>query len=528
MHTFAVQVQERLPSPRWRVGGALVALCLVGTACGSTLSQRELNAQAAETFNASFDKSLPSPALPSAAGPAASVADPGSGSPAPSGSPSAAASTSSNATTPVRPGESPAPGAKPNAPASSAAAAAPAHNSTGGGGAAGPSGSGTSPSGSSLPGQPAPAAPGGPKSEIVIGSFGVESGVVGAIMLPVAQAARVWATDINARGGLGGHPVRLIVADDEGDPNKTASLVTRMIEQDKVVAFLGEHAPTTIQAALPILEKRRVPILGGCNCSSLTAHSPMVFQVGTGSEWGLIWAHALQLKAFSDKKKVSVFACREVAVCENVRAHYREVAAVLGLQVVHEAQVTLAQPDYTAEVIAARNAGAEAIVAAIDNTAAVRMARSAHRQGYFPEIVIQYSGLDDRTTQAGGDELEGALIGGGMPYWGSPKMADYKAAMARYAPSGIKASIGMNVWGAGKLMEKIAATFPAQQVSSEDFLRGLYGLRDETLGGLIPPLTYREGKGTENECIIPIKFTKNSFVAPNGDTWMCPPVRKSD
>ncbi|MEW6476620.1 MAG: ABC transporter substrate-binding protein [Actinomycetota bacterium] len=521
----------------FRMAGALLALCTVGTACGSTLSDKELNAQAAETFNASFDRSAdPSDATPGDS----TAADAGRGSTTDAevsggaGTASPGGPAAGNAATPAGTGSAAgtvdrgaaSAGAAKTGAAGSSSAATPGRPVGSRANEPAPTRAGTPVPGQ--PGTPGPVAPGGPKSEIVIGSFGVESGVVGAIMLPVAQAARVWATDINARGGLNGHPVRLIVADDEGDPNKAASIVTRMIEQDKVVAFLGEHAPTTIQAVLPILEKRRVPILGGCNCSPLTAHSPMTFQIGTGSEWGLVWAHSLQLTAFSDKKKISVFACREVQVCENVRVKMADAAKVLGLHIVHQAQVTLAQPDYTAEVLAARNAGAEAIVAAIDNTAAVRMARSAHRQGYHPVISIQYSGMDDRTTQAGGDELEGALIGGGMPYWGSPKMADYKAAMGRYAPGGIKASIGMNVWGAGKLMEKISAGFPDSGVTSEDFLRGLYSLKDETLGGLIPPLTYREGKGTENECIIPIKFQNNTFVAPNGDTWLCPPVRKSD
>ncbi|MEW6471494.1 MAG: ABC transporter substrate-binding protein [Actinomycetota bacterium] len=509
------------PTRSW--WAALLAAALVSSACGSTLSDEELAAQATESFRASLRQVDPGPrTVPGDGGDSGgAAADPGQPQDAGAAETVGAAPLTGSAGSP---GSAPAAG---RSPVPGGGAGRGTGTGQGSGGAAAGAGRADAPRSAPTSATAPPAAPAGPRSEIVLGVFGIQSGVIGGVMLPTVHGARAWAADVNARGGVAGHPVRLIVADDEGDPNKTVAIVRRMLDQDKVVAFYAEHAPTTMQAALPIIAERQVPIIGGCACSKYTANHPIAFQVGTGSDWGLVWSHMLQLQAFApDKKKLSVLSCREVQVCENIRGKFKEAAATLGLKVVHEAQVTLAQPDYTAEVLGARNAGAEALVAVVDNFSAIRMARAAHRQSYFPELVVQFSAHDERVPKVGGEDVEGALIGGGMPSWDSPRLADYRTAMARFVPGGIKATIGINAWVAGKLIERIAGSFPAT-VTSADILRGLRSLNGETLGGLIPPLTYKENRGTENECIIAYRIEQGRFVPANGDNWVCPPVPKA-
>ena len=85
----------------------------------------------------------------------------------------------------------------------------------------------------------------------------------------------------------------------------------------------------------------------------------MVFNSTTGSTDGTQWAHIAGLTKFnSDKKKAAILYCREAQTCPLLAAGAKKFAEQAGLKVVNEAQVSLAQPDYTAEVIAARNAGA--------------------------------------------------------------------------------------------------------------------------------------------------------------------------
>src|SRR5207244_2632220 len=139
-------------------------------------------------------------------------------------------------------------------PAGSSGAPAGALPSPGAGAAGTAAGSGGGGALPSAPGTGSGAGGGATGAEIRLGSFGVQSGILGATMAPFFQGARAWVADVTARGGLNGHPVRLILGDDGGDPAKTQALVRRMVEQDKVQAFYTVAAPTTLQAATPYLE----------------------------------------------------------------------------------------------------------------------------------------------------------------------------------------------------------------------------------------------------------------------------------
>jgi branched-chain amino acid transport system substrate-binding protein len=488
---------------------SLLAMMTVAGGCGSGGSQKTAEVAsrtAPAATEAAHDGGVAAAGEPAVAapGPAGDAAAP-SPKVAPSGAGHAAAgaarlpSEAGSATKPTA-GKAPAPGGP-----VSAAAAAPTPVPAPGPGVT-----------------PAPS-PAEAKSEILLGSIGTEGGVLGSLMLPILQGGRAWVADVNARGGLNGHPVRVIFGDDGGDPSRALGLARRMVDQN-VVAFYLDHGPGTFQAIAPFLEEKKIPMIGGCNCSIPTARSPMFFPIGPAAEVGLAWSQVLPLFAYSDERKVSILYCRETAGCKAARDVIVGFAEKYGLKVVHNAQASVAQPDFTAEILAARNAGAEAFIALLDSFSIIRLARAAHRQNWSPTITGQYSVHDERFTKEGGKDIEGVVVGAGLLHWDSPKMADYRQAVERYVPGAIKGTFGEVGWVTGKLLEVIAKGFPAKP-TKDDFLQGLHGLDGETLGGLIPPLTYREGKGHDdsNNCIIPLRIEGGKFAPKDGDNFLCAP-----
>lgn len=515
---------RRGTSARRTVLAVLIGAVLVATGCGSSVKDKEPAAAGTATTVERNE-----------AGGSEAVPTPPPGEEAPT-APAEVGSSTEQPATPSQDGGVPTTAGKAQAaPKSSAAAAqgsAKSGQSTGAAsspaGKAPESGSGAGPSrgpgGSAVaPGVPLPS--GGPKGEIVVGSFGTQGGVIGANMLPSHQGARAWVADVNARGGLEGHPVRLVLADDEGDPNKALAIVRRMVEQDRVIAFIVHHGPSTVQSVLPYLEEKKIPLIGSCGCAAETAASPMSFDPNSSADWGLAWSQLMGIPAFSDKRKAALFSCREVSVCANGRKRILVAAKALGINIVYDAQVSLVQPDYTAEVLSARSAGAEAIIVLIENSGIIRVARDAHRQNYFPLISGQFSSHDERFAKNGGKDVEGVVLGGGSVGWDSPLLADMRAAVKRHVPDAVMSSSLGRAWVAGKLVERAAALagLPAQPTSA-DLLRGIYALKGENLGGLIPPVTFTEGRPYENHCVVPFLIEPGGKYRPkDGDNWSCPP-----
>ncbi len=63
----------------------------------------------------------------------------------------------------------------------------------------------------------------------------------------------------NAAGGIKGRKVELITYDNQGKPQETVTVVTRLIQQDKVAALLGEVASRARSPRRPSPSARACP-----------------------------------------------------------------------------------------------------------------------------------------------------------------------------------------------------------------------------------------------------------------------------
>src|ERR671939_661135 len=80
--------------------------------------------------------------------------------------------------------------------------------------------------------------------------------------------------EINKAGGIGGRQIQLVIEDDQGLPAQAATVVTKLINQDKVQALLGEVASSNSLAAAPKAQEAKVPMI------SPSSTNPAVTQVG--------------------------------------------------------------------------------------------------------------------------------------------------------------------------------------------------------------------------------------------------------
>jgi branched-chain amino acid transport system substrate-binding protein len=301
-----------------------------------------------------------------------------------------------------------------------------------------------------------------------------------------------------------------------------------MIEQDGVIFFLGVFAPTTEQALVPLLEEKQVPIVSTCGCSPADDSSPIVFPMGPSGDTGTAWAHILPMlkgNVPQDKlQKVGLLYCREVPSCPHMRELIRSYQEAAGFKLVWEAQASLAAPDFTAEMLSAKNAGVEALTMIMDNSSVVRIERSAKQQNFKPQFVNQQSGHEDRVAREA--DVEGHLTAATTAPWdSSPKMKIFRDAMDKYQPKEVRGSWGAQAFVAGLLMEKLSKNFSPKPTPA-DVLTGLYSLRGETVDGRLPPLSFVKGAknhSTVDLCIIPLKITGGAFKPTNGEEYTCAP-----
>ncbi len=60
---------------------------------------------------------------------------------------------------------------------------------------------------------------------------------------------------INAKGGVLGRPVEVVVMDSKGDPKEAALIAQKLVEDPAIVAEVGDFTSTCCLAAAPIYER---------------------------------------------------------------------------------------------------------------------------------------------------------------------------------------------------------------------------------------------------------------------------------
>ena len=128
--------------------------------------------------------------------------------------------------------------------------------------------------------------PGHPQSPIRIGVIEPLSGPVAASGNYVRMGAEIARDWINAKGGIAGRKVDLLIEDNKSDPKEAASAAEKLIVRDKVPAIMGAWGSSMTLAAMPKLEEYGVPmVVETSSAASITKRgNPWVFRISPPSE----------------------------------------------------------------------------------------------------------------------------------------------------------------------------------------------------------------------------------------------------
>lgn len=359
---------------------------------------------------------------------------------------------------------------------------------------------------------------------IVIGNVSTTSGISGPPQVPGVRALQAWVAMTNAAGGINGHPIKLVLADDGADPARHASAVKDLVENQGAIAFVANWASQTIQASVPYLEEKGIPVIGGDGSTSTWFESPMLFAQGPTPE-NFMRARLKALASATDGRKLATMVCREAAVCQEFASSVKRHASEFGFKVVYEGVASLAQPDFTAECISARNAGAETVLPVFDASGIRRIGQSCDRQGYRPHY--------DLVGAIEPDFVEVPFFDGAtVSHWAFPGVANHPAAaefrdaLRRYVPNQPPMPVASSGWAAGELFGKVAAAaFPPETTpSTGPLLEALWSIQNDTVSGTMGPLTYKRNQPvgpTAPRCVFVVRIQAGKLVAPNGMDPTC-------
>jgi branched-chain amino acid transport system substrate-binding protein len=98
-------------------------------------------------------------------------------------------------------------------------------------------------------------------AQVKIGSVLSVTGPASFLGDPEKKTLEIYVDQINAKGGVNGKKLELIVYDDGGNPNNAKTFATRLVEQDKVDAMVGGSTTGATLAMIPVFEDAKIPFI---------------------------------------------------------------------------------------------------------------------------------------------------------------------------------------------------------------------------------------------------------------------------
>ena len=350
---------------------------------------------------------------------------------------------------------------------------------------------------------------------IVIGTICSCSGVQAAALGKSAEGIKAWTKKVNDGGGLNGHPVKLIVKDDGGDPAKALQAAKELVEEEKVVAIVGETSVADA-AFQKYVEGKKIPVVGGLAPEKTFLVSPFFFASGTSS---VVTTYGMMKEAkVAGASKFGTLYCAESPVCAEVDGLGQAFGQVVGVDW-ESGKISATQPNYTAQCLSMKDLGVDALFLAHNSTVGVRAAADCAKAGYQPRLVSQLNAVAPDVLASA--DFDGALFTGANAAQTDenvPGIKEFRAALESYE-SGLTDDPQFNIlvlqsWAGAKLFEAAAAHSKLTPDSTPaDVLAGLYALKDETLDGIAAPLNFTAGKPGFPSCYFVSTVEKGALVA---------------
>jgi branched-chain amino acid transport system substrate-binding protein len=285
-------------------------------------------------------------------------------------------------------------------------------------------------------------------------------------------------------------------------------------------AFLGQtHIPIIGAGYAPQLWGAQLTSLG-LNCSSgpnskLPCALPNAFTVVT--TFGAVLDEAAIVAKSLGATKIVDVVCAEIDACSSADPELRATAKKIGLDDAGLVKVSSTAPNYTSQCVQFIQEKIDWIEMSINIGPATQFVKDCVDQGY--------TGQFGALTQAACCALlamPNVRIGGGIeafPWWvNDPPVQEFRAAMnaAGVPPSDWQNSGATGIWTALQMFAAAQKNLSANPTATEA-LANMYTLHNETLGGLIPPITFTQGQpASPRNCFWPYSYKNGQIINPLG------------
>jgi branched-chain amino acid transport system substrate-binding protein len=345
---------------------------------------------------------------------------------------------------------------------------------------------------------------------VKIGMSMPQTGSLGAGGQAALVALRMWVEDVNAKGGLLGRKVELIVYDDQTNPANTPGIYTKLLDVDKVDLLFAPYGTVPTAPIMPLVKQRGLLLMGNFSFqANHTVKHDMWFNNAPwndASSWFDGWIATGQKLG----GKTIAFLAADQEFAQNLANGARELAKKAGLKTVYDQNYPPTTTDFSSLVRAIRQTNADLVFVASYPNDSVAIVRSVNEIGIGNNVKLFGGGMVGLQFTPNMVNL-GSLLNGvinyntfvpGMKY---PGIDEYFARYQKRAAEAKVDPLGYYItpynYAMGQMIEQaVNATKSLDQKKLADYLH------KNEMKTIVGPIRYRADGEWANPRVVQAQF----------------------
>ncbi len=209
----------------------------------------------------------------------------------------------------------------------------------------------------------------------------------GRVML---AAVKIWAEDINAKGGLLGRPVQLVYYDDQSQGSNVPAIYTKLLDVDKVDLVITPYSTALTAPALPVImeHKKAVVTVSALNVNSEFHYDRYFAMTNTGPDPDAIFSDGFIRVAMQQtpKPKTIAIAYADLEFSKNAVAGVHANIKKAGLKIVYDRSYPPNTVDFAPIVHAVQAADPDIFFISSYPPDSVGLVRAVNEIGFQPKM----------------------------------------------------------------------------------------------------------------------------------------------
>jgi len=232
------------------------------------------------------------------------------------------------------------------------------------------------------------------------------TGPASALGDPMKKTVLLLQKKVNKAGGINGHPLEVIIYDDECQENKAVLAINRLIKNDNVCAIIGPTLTGPTLAVIPIAEKNQICIFSGGSSEQIVQPLKKYAFKAVPSEGEVI---IKLINVFLVPKKIKKVAMiyESTAYGQSGLKQLKDRASSFDIKIVAEETYQQKDNDMSAQLVRIKNTDAQALVVWGNNPGPAIISKNAYELKIGMPIIQSWGSVSQTFLDLAGKYAEG-------------------------------------------------------------------------------------------------------------------------